>query len=156
MTKIALHDPSQHDTLTEATWQPVKTLVVDKIACGMRWLTTLLPMGVARGSLSAEEQSTADSLAECKQQLWTLMHVLLTHHLPNRHLDMSKVINSVLAYAIQDFGLIDDSCASSALTFAMLKRASEDKTVFAHSPDNDKIWASVIHTVSNLWAITCK
>ena len=158
MYKIALHDPSRHDTLTEATWQPVKTIVVNNIACGMRWLSTFLPTGVAlgMGNLSAEEQSTADSLAECKQQLWTLMHVLLTHHLPNRQLDMSEVINTLLAPAIQDFGLIDSSRASSALAFAMLKRASVDKAVFAHSPDNDKIWPSVIHTVSVLWAISCK
>ena len=156
MTKIALHDPAQHETLTEASWQPVKTLVVDKIARGMRWLRTLLPMGVAWGSLSPEEQTTGDLLAECKQQLWTLMHVLLIHHLPNRQLDMSEVINTVLAPAIQDFGLIDSSRASSALAFAMLKRASEDKAVFAHSRENDRIWASVRRTVSNLWAISCK
>ena len=156
MTKVALHDPIRHNTRTQATWQPVKTIVVDKIACGMRWLSTLLPMNTALGNLSAEEQTTANLLGVCKQQLWTLMHVLLTHHLPNRQLDMSEVINTVLAPAVQDFGLTDSSRASSALAFAMLTRASEDKAVFAHSPDNDKIWPSVIHTVSVLWAISCK
>ena len=158
MTKIALHDPARHETLTAATWQPVKTLVVDKIAFGMRWLNTLLPGNAAlgMGNLSPEQQTTVDLLAECKQQLWTLMHVLLTHHLPNRQLDMSEVINIVLVPAVQDFGLVDNRRASSALAFAMLKRASEDKAVFAHSADNDKTWTSVIGTVAVLWTGSCK
>ena len=158
MTKIVLHDPSRCETLTAATWQPVKTLVVDKIACGMRWLNTLLPGDAALGvgNLSPEQQTTADLLAECKQHLWILMHVLLKHHLPNRQLDMSEVINIVLVPAVQDFGLVDNRRASSALAFAMLKRASEDKAVFAHSSGNDTIWTSVIGTVAVLWTASCK
>ncbi|DBA65715.1 TPA: hypothetical protein ACH3X2_002762 [Trebouxia sp. C0005] len=156
MTQIAVHDPHRHGRLTEATWQPVKTIVLDKIACGARWLETVLPMNAAmQGSMSAEDEETADKLAECKQQLWTLMHVVLTHHLPNRQLDMTEVINIVLVPVIQSHGLIGSKLPSGALTSALLKRASEDKAVFAPAPANEKFWDSTVSTVSLLWTVSC-
>ncbi len=157
MTKIAVRDPLRHDRLTEATWQPVKTIVLDKIACGARWLSTKQPMNAAmQGSMSAEDEETADKLAECKQQLWALMHVVLTHHLPNRQLDMTEVINIVLVPVIHDHGLIGSKLSSGALAFALLKRASEDKAVFAQAPANEEFWDSTVSTVSLLWTVSCK
>ena len=157
MTKIAVRDPHCQGTLTEATWQPVKKIVLDKIACGARWLSTVQPMNAAMlGSMSAEDKETADRLAECKQQLWALMHVVLTHHLPNRQLDMTEVINIVLVPVIQDHGLIDSKLSSGALALALLKRASEDKAVFGQAPANEEFWDSTVSTVSLLWTVSCK
>jgi hypothetical protein len=157
MTKIAVRDPHRHGRLTEATWQPVKTIVLDKIAFGTRWLSTVQPMNAAmQDSISAKDKETADKLAECKQQLWTLMHVVLTHHLPNRQLDMTEVINIVLVPVIQDHGLIGSKLSSGALALALLKRASEDKAVFAKAPANEELWDSTVGTVSLLWTVSCK
>ena len=157
MTKVAVRDSHLHGRLTQATWQPVKAIVLDKIACGARWLSTVQQMNAAMlGSMSAEDQETADRLAECKQQLWTLMHVVLTHHLPNRQLDMTEVINIVLVPVIQDYALISSKRPSGALALALLKRASEDKAVFAQAPANEEFWDSTVGTVSLLWTAACK
>lgn len=157
MTKVAMYSPHRTGSLTEASWQPVKTIVLYKIAFGARWLSTVQLMNAAmQDSMSAEDEEIADRLAECKQQLWTLMHVVLTHHLPNRQLDMTEVINIVLVPVIQDYALISSKRPSGALALALLKRASEDKAVFAQAPANEEFWDSTVSTVSLLWTVSCK
>jgi len=76
--------------------------------------------------------------------------------LPNRQLDMTEVINIVLVPVIQDHGLIGSKLSSGALALALLKRASEDKAVFAKAPANEELWDSTVGTVSLLWTVSCK
>ncbi|KAL0032370.1 hypothetical protein WJX79_007806 [Trebouxia sp. C0005] len=52
-------------------------------------------------------------------------------------------------------GLIGSKLPSGALTSALLKRASEDKAVFAPAPANEKFWDSTVSTVSLLWTVSC-
>ncbi len=156
MTTIASSNPKRDDAQTDAAWQVTKAMV-DNIALGARWLNnTMVHLNARLHGRSSQDEVAVDMLAACKEQLWTLVHVLITAHLPNRALDMSGIINIVLVPVIQDFGLVDCTSPFGALAYAMLKRAAEDETVFSSTSGTEDTWQSKADTVSVLWSVSCK
>ncbi len=167
--KITMCNPKRHAAVIPAEWKVDMDMVLKIMYRGITLLESFAHPE-RTSELACWRRGVVPILyMECRQQIWRLAHLLVTHHLPNKQLDVYVPVHYLLIPVLQDWCLVaGKQQPADVLAFALLKRAAEDERVFAGTVNYDDTgsdlqwnssgvqWGQKQCNVNVLWRSVCK